>query len=95
MGSSVLIPLAVVVGMFGLAYLAIRWAIAARETGAKAQQKLDDLAQISGRESGASDQLTKAKPTLDELRARWKRRLERLRTIRKTGGSGGGSNSGA
>lgn len=92
MGGEILIPLVVVVGLFVLAGFAVRWAMVATKQGAKADQKLDDLAQVSRRETGAQDELTKAKPTLDALRARWKRRLDRLR---KPGSPGGGTGPGA
>lgn len=94
MGAELLVPLAVVVGIFVLAFAAVRWALGATAKSARSDQKLEDLASISRRETGAQDELTKAKPNLDALAARWKRRLERLRKPRGTG-RGTGTRPGA
>jgi len=86
-GAELLVPLLIVVGIFAVVFAAARWALRETREGASAKQKLDDLAQISRRETEAQDALTARKATLKQLVDRWRRIVGGVRD--KDGPSGG------
>jgi len=72
-GAELLIPIAVVAGIFALLFAVVRWIITSERKGARAQQQIESLSKISQRESNAQDKLTARKKDLQQLHARWKR----------------------